>query len=246
MLEWAGINFGEDINIYLQKSLKRLATMSGASNIKFFGKIYGTQRDYWIAQGKLDFNEEQTSNPMQEARGKGANVYVYWVTDNLFSDWVQLPDVQPEHIQVARMIKVAFTGNLNASIQSCPPFPGKERHLLRAQLARITHATEICPKGLYELDEETQEVKMAEEPPSLSVEEAKSLESWSHQQPILLKNGRCTHKPPVGMPEGEHEDYLAKMAEEDKVEERFRTVNEDNPIPPLEAAWLSKVCGDQQ
>jgi hypothetical protein len=42
MLEWAGVNFGED-NIYLlQKSLKRLAVMSGASSLKFFGKIYGT------------------------------------------------------------------------------------------------------------------------------------------------------------------------------------------------------------
>jgi len=44
---------------------------------------------------------------------------------------------------------------LNAEIDSCPPFPGKERHLLRATVARITHATEICPKGLYEIDEET-------------------------------------------------------------------------------------------
>ena len=116
MLEWAGVNFGEDINVYLQKSLKRLATMSGASNIKFFGKIFGTQKDYWIAQGKLNFCEEKSANPMQEDRGKGGNTYVYWVTDNLFSDWFQLPDVQPEQVQVARMIKVAFSGNLNASI----------------------------------------------------------------------------------------------------------------------------------
>lgn len=42
MLEWAGINFGQD-NVYiLQKSLKRLAILSGASSVKFFGKIFGT------------------------------------------------------------------------------------------------------------------------------------------------------------------------------------------------------------
>ena len=122
------------------------------------------------------------------------------------------------------MIKRAFTGNLNASIDSCPPFPGKERHLLRAQIARITHATEICPKGLFEIDEETQEVKMAEEPPVLGVEEAKSLEAWGHQQPIILKSGRCTHMAPVGMPEADQEEYMAKLAEEDKVEERFRAI----------------------
>ena len=60
------------------------------------------------------------------------NRYVYWVTDNILEDWVQLPDLQPEHIIVARMIKHVFTGNLNSVIDSNPPFPGKERHYLRA------------------------------------------------------------------------------------------------------------------
>lgn len=62
--------------------------------------------------------------------------------------------MKPEHCQVAKVIKHVFTGNLNATIDTCPPFPGKERHLLRAQLARISHGTELCPKGVYEMDEE--------------------------------------------------------------------------------------------
>lgn len=62
MFDWAGINFGDD-NVYmLQKSLKRLAVMSGASPIKFFGKIYGTSKDYWIAKGQLDYSEEKMKN----------------------------------------------------------------------------------------------------------------------------------------------------------------------------------------
>lgn len=144
------------------------------------------------------------------------------------------------------MIKRCFTGNLNATIESCPPFPGKERHYLRAQLARITHGTEICPKGLFEIDEETQEVKMADEPPSLGVEEAKSLEAWGHQQQIILKTGRCSHMAPVGMSEADQEDYMTKLADEDKVEERFRAIQEDAPIQGLEFAWTSKVSGDPQ
>lgn len=60
------------------------------------------------------------------------NKLVYWVTDNLLEDWVQLPDVLPEHILVARLMKHVFSGNLNAHIDSNPPFPGKERHYLRA------------------------------------------------------------------------------------------------------------------
>ena len=42
MLEWAGVSFGADIIFMLQKSLKRLAVLSGANGLKLFGKIYGT------------------------------------------------------------------------------------------------------------------------------------------------------------------------------------------------------------
>ena len=55
MLEWAGVSFGEDTVFMMQKSLKRLGVMSGAAKLKFFGKIYGTQKDYWVAQGVLKF-----------------------------------------------------------------------------------------------------------------------------------------------------------------------------------------------
>jgi len=67
-----------------------------------------------------------------EQRGEGVNRWVYWVTDNLLDDWIQLPDVKPEHLVSSRLIKHILTGNLNATIDSNPPFPGKERHFLRA------------------------------------------------------------------------------------------------------------------
>jgi len=76
-------------------------------------------------------------NPIQELRGKGVNETVFWVTHNLMNDWVQLPDAQPEHLMCAKLIKKQLTGDLNATVDSQPPFPFKERNLLRAQLARI-------------------------------------------------------------------------------------------------------------
>jgi hypothetical protein len=39
-------------------------------------------------------------------------------------------------------------------VKAYPAFPGKEKHLLKAQLARITHATKISPKGLYKANDE--------------------------------------------------------------------------------------------
>ena len=88
MFEWAGYGFGTDISYVIQKSIKRLAMMTGASSIKFFGKILCTQKDYWVAQGTLNMQEQAPINPIQELRGKGVNETVFWVTHNLMNDWV--------------------------------------------------------------------------------------------------------------------------------------------------------------
>ena len=69
MLEWAGINFGQDTTFVIQKSLKRLASLSGAESLRLFGKIFGTKKDYWVAQGVLNEEEESTSVQVQEPRG---------------------------------------------------------------------------------------------------------------------------------------------------------------------------------
>ena len=74
---------------------------------------------------------------------------MYWATDNILDDSVQLPDVHPQHIISSRLIKQVLTGDLNGTINSNPPFPGKERHFLRALIARISHACTIVPAGLY-------------------------------------------------------------------------------------------------
>ena len=88
MLEWAGISFGEDNTLRLSKSIKRLAIMSGADQVRFAGKVFGTQRDYWVAMGRLADAEEENKDASVEARGKGVNETVFWVTDNLLSDWI--------------------------------------------------------------------------------------------------------------------------------------------------------------
>ena len=97
---------------------------------------------------------------------------------------------------------------------------------------------------MYEVDEETNEVKLAEEFAIPGTQELNSLEVWGHKHPILLKAGRCSHVAPGNMAEEEKEEYMAKLAEEDKVEERYRALNEDNAYPGLEIAWTTKITGD--
>jgi hypothetical protein len=155
--------------------------------------------------------EEFSTDKTNEKRGEGVNKLVYWVTDNPLNDWIQLPDAKVEHIKQAREIKHIFTGDLNATFQSNPAFNGKERHLLRAQLARIFAATAIVPKGLFEIDEETQQMKFAEDFQMPSVTELSNLETWVNVHPSILKAGRCTH---LELPEGMDEEEKQKILDE--------------------------------
>ena len=107
LFEWAGVGFGEQESYRIMLSLKKLATESGAGNIRFFGKIYGTEKDYYIAEGTLEGEdeggEEGEEKPADfEARGTGVNKFCYWVTDNVMKSWTKLPDIAPAVIRSTR------------------------------------------------------------------------------------------------------------------------------------------------
>lgn len=156
------------------------------------------------------------------------------------------------------MVKRVFTGNLNANVDTNPPFPGKERHFLRAMLARIFHATSISPKGLYEMEEGDPEagilpkMKFAEEFAMPGAEELKSLEAWGNTLPIVLECGSTTLIEPEGMDEEKLAEWKADMETKDPTVEAFRGLNEHKgmpgtaAVPEEEKAWLTKIVGDQQ
>ena len=220
--------------------------MSGAEALRFAGKILGTTKDYWVAIGRLPQAEEDCKDATMEVRGKGVNETVFWVTDNLLNDWIQLPDCRPCDIQQARLIKHIFTGDLNADVDTNPAFEGKERHLLRATLARIFHATAIVPKGLFMLDDETNEVKFAEEFAMPKTGELQDIKAWSNVHQIILQAGRTTHVQPVGVSEDDLPAVMEELEAKDPTVERFRDIGEHGLFPKEQPCWLSKVVGDQQ
>jgi hypothetical protein len=81
--QWAGISFGEYDTMLLQKNLQKHVAASGASQMRLWGKIIGTEKDYYIAEGVVegggDANEDG-AEPAEgmESRGTGVNRYVYW------------------------------------------------------------------------------------------------------------------------------------------------------------------------
>jgi hypothetical protein len=65
--------------------------------MRLWGKIVGTEKDYYIAEGVLEGGEgaEDGAEPSEgmEPRGSGVNKYVYWACNGPLDKFVQLPDI---------------------------------------------------------------------------------------------------------------------------------------------------------
>lgn len=114
-----------------------MATDKAAKTCRFFGKIHGINRDYYIVEAEVEGGEEAEAQEGEapadiEAKGTGVNKFTYFVSHDSLSEWSQLPDLSPSDLKAARMIKVALTGDLNRPIYTNPFFFGQEKHYLRA------------------------------------------------------------------------------------------------------------------
>lgn len=68
---------------------------------------------------------------------------MYYVCNGIGEPWIQLPDITPKQIRIARQIYKSFTGNLEEPILTYPEFPGTEKEYLRSQIGRITAGRKI-------------------------------------------------------------------------------------------------------
>ena len=97
---------------------------SGATNARLWGKIRGTEKDYFIAEGTLEAGEaaegDEEKGETVESRGTGVNKNVYWASNGPIAEWTVLPDLKPQDLINARSIKYCFTGNLNTKIFTNP------------------------------------------------------------------------------------------------------------------------------
>jgi hypothetical protein len=118
-------------------------------------------------------------------------------------------------MMVSRRIKYLFTGNLEEAIFTNPFFPGKESHLLKCQIVRISFGCTVVPRSMYTVNADD---KKEIEPPN---EEWKlpgivflgELGNWVHHPQNILKNGRMTILKPE-VPEGDDEETLMPELEE--------------------------------
>jgi radial spoke head protein 4A len=211
LIEWAGLSLGRSETYKLYLSVKKFAeSLPGdVEKVRLVGKVSTLGAPYYVLEGLSDADEEGVEESVQEGR-TGMNKYAYWVSQSVESGaWTKLPNVTCEQIVKARAFKKFLTGSLDAPVNAYPPFPGSEKNLLRAQLARIVGATSISPDGYFELDEsEPPMVKLAEAEalaerfPKTSGE-LKDVEAWKHHETDPNKLGRVTALPEVLGPDGE-------------------------------------------
>jgi len=231
LLASAGFGLTEEETYRVSLGVKRLARKAPVESVRFFGKIMGTEKDYYICEGKLLEVEKEPVDfvTKKEVAGKGANEFVYYATNSPEGEWKLLPDVLPEQIITARIMRRYFTGNLQAPVKGLVRFPWPEASYLRAQIARISAASTVSPKGFYTVEEGDEEEgipdKMLEDPEfePLGAEELKEAENWCHHRAHLLKQGRAAK-----WEEPEGEDDEEEEAGEDEEEEE-----EEEPIPLL-------------
>lgn len=53
-----------------------------ALNIRFWGKILGSQKDYYVAEGRVPNNHIDDFPREYEPKGTGVNRLSFWVSDN--------------------------------------------------------------------------------------------------------------------------------------------------------------------
>jgi len=144
-LQWAGVGFGELESYKIKCALRNLTAAQseaggGFTRIRFWGKILGTDADYYVAEatgGEPGAVDEE--NPDDEPAGAGVNKFTYFVANDLaLQQWSKLPAIKAKEIVASRRIKKLMSGKTSSKVVTHPPFPGAEEVLLRAQIARIS------------------------------------------------------------------------------------------------------------
>ena len=134
-------------------SVHKLQQSKKLSSARLFGKILGTAKDYYVVEAKY-VDEPERPEPEEgappppvplEASSEGCNTFAYFVTNDPSQEWTELPQVKPDQISAALLIRKLFTGDLQADVRAYPPFPGKEKEYLRAQIVRPSHAPRSPP-----------------------------------------------------------------------------------------------------
>jgi len=285
MFDAAGVGGGitrlNALGLFL--GMRKLANKEPVKSVRLFGKIMGLQRDYLICECEYNDDYEEPAPEEGEAEEPaegedegavkapvikmedpktGVNTYVYYVAGWLddarthdLNNWTKLPHARPECLMVARKIKKFFVGNLEAPVESYPPFPGNEADYLRCQIARIVAGASLCLTGVFVLDPEAEEggplFKLNEKDEEgngcfkiMSASVLDDADKWEHNPlypSILSGMGRC--KEPEVDPLDDEIEEAKRLAAIEHGEAPIKPISSDRELAAgLQVAYDTHAC----
>nr|CDS26828.1 radial spoke head protein 4 A [Hymenolepis microstoma] len=242
-----GLNTNEYFKIYL--AIRKLITDYPVDGVRFWGKIFGTQHDYYIIECQpsdydaFQHSEENVQERVEEGSkrvpqlsnstwkppldvpaeeiGEGVNNRVYFASNYASGPYTLLPLCHPKHITVARMIYSYFTGDLISKVSCWPPFPGTEAQYLRAQIARISSGIILAPKNFFRiLQEEEQNAELSDEEGEIVPTECEENEEYVPQAVEAMRSSDWVHSRPYILPQGRVNWINMRNIEESELDDR--------------------------
>ena len=243
----AGYGFGEQEAYFLQQSMKKLAVKEDLKSLRFWGKFFCTKNDYFVCEA---VSRKVVQDPVPddwEPAGVGINQQSFWVTNDLMETWVELPVIGPQHQLITKKTRASLTGDLNANVNVYPPFPGKEKHYLKAQLARITFGSKQVPGGIYEVDgDNPTQIKTSEEINFPAKDVFYDIGGWVHHMPAILEyNGRVSHFIPKGLDEDAANQKKEDLDAVETPVDRLRPLSDEKFDEAIGSNYLARVYGDK-
>ena len=82
VFEKIGVGFGEEEHYVLFKSMSKLAQVRSAKQVRLWGKILCSEKDYYIVESIVDGADDGELPAGTEPRGSGVNKFTYFANSD--------------------------------------------------------------------------------------------------------------------------------------------------------------------
>jgi hypothetical protein len=140
-----------------------------------------------------------------------------------------------------------MSGDLESDVLTMPFFPGKEKHFLRAQIARISSSSCLALTGFLSVNDDETSVSQTPDFEFPAHEELKAQEAWVHSHAFIHKNGCTTWPDPDLIEDQELKMKIEREREDEPKRGPLAPIAEDKPAMEEGGSkdWRIKQAGDK-
>mmetsp|Transcript_26334 Transcript_26334/g.69159 ORF Transcript_26334/g.69159 Transcript_26334/m.69159 type:complete len:352 (-) Transcript_26334:36-1091(-) len=215
LISWSQFGLGGPEACRVSIAVRQLAaTRPWLKAVRFFGKFFGRNKDYYVCEGEMTGPDERPPDGLKPNNYHRRNLekvvhhnrFKYFVCSAPGAPWTALPNVRFDQLFVAGRVRKLLTGEPTTPFSSYPPFPGAtEAEYLRARIALIAMATTLSPAGYFV----EKEIPPAAEGgrPELTISFNPEWAPAEDPAALLAPAGWTRHYPPMPIPDAFGEDF---------------------------------------